>query len=104
MALGLAVAVRPDFRYAELIHEAETLLQNSFVVPDAALADVPDALKSPAHAGSNGSSRRRRLTRYYHMFRLKSEISAIRPIVSCTRNSRPCSFLDGTSRHGADTR
>jgi uncharacterized protein (TIGR03032 family) len=55
-----AVAVLPGRRYPELINEDETLLQNSFVVPDAALADVSPALRAPAGpthdaAGSGGN-------------------------------------------------
>jgi uncharacterized protein (TIGR03032 family) len=41
-----AVAVLPGLRYPDLINEDEKLLQNSFVVPDEALVDVPAALKS----------------------------------------------------------
>ena len=43
-----AVAVLPGRRWPELIHDDESLLENSFVVPDAALADVPAALRAPA--------------------------------------------------------
>ena len=43
-----AVAVLPGRRWPELINDDETLLENSFVVPDAALADVPAALRAPA--------------------------------------------------------
>jgi uncharacterized protein (TIGR03032 family) len=43
-----AVAVLPGRRWPELINDDETLLENSFVVPDAALADVPAALRTPA--------------------------------------------------------
>ena len=35
-----AVTVLPGRRYPELINDDEKLLENSFVVPDAALADV----------------------------------------------------------------
>ena len=42
-----AVKVLPGRRYPELINDDETLLENSFVVPDAALADVPAALRAP---------------------------------------------------------
>ena len=45
---NFAVAVLPGRRYPELINDDETLLENSFVVPDAALADVPAALRAPA--------------------------------------------------------
>ena len=31
-----------------MINDDNTLLENSFVVPDAALADVPAALRAPA--------------------------------------------------------
>ncbi|MGO9469580.1 MAG: TIGR03032 family protein [Isosphaeraceae bacterium] len=43
-----AVTVLPGRRYPELINDDEKLLENSFVVPDAALADVPAALRGPA--------------------------------------------------------
>ena len=36
-----AVTVLPGKRYPDLINDDEKLLENSFVVPDAALADVP---------------------------------------------------------------
>lgn len=41
-----AVTVLPGRRYPDLINEEERLLENSFVVPDAALADVPASLRS----------------------------------------------------------
>ena len=43
-----AVAVLPGRRYPDLIDEAESLLDNSFTVPDEALADVPASLLGPA--------------------------------------------------------
>jgi hypothetical protein len=59
-----AVAVLPGRRWPELINDDEKLLENSFVVPDAALADVPAALRAPAEptrgaAGSSGNGRER---------------------------------------------
>ena len=45
-----AVAVLPNRRWPELIHDDETVLENSFVVPDAALADVPAALRGRMEA------------------------------------------------------
>jgi uncharacterized protein (TIGR03032 family) len=45
-----AVTVLHGRRWAELINDDESLLENSFVVPDAALADVPAALRAPASA------------------------------------------------------
>src|SRR4051794_32334218 len=42
-----AVAVLPGRRYPDLINDDEKLLENSFVVPDAALADVPASLRGP---------------------------------------------------------
>ena len=42
-----AVAVLPGRRYPDLINNDDTLLENSFVVPDAALADVSAALRTP---------------------------------------------------------
>jgi hypothetical protein len=52
--------VLPGRRYPELINDDEKLLENSFVVPDAALADVWPALRAPAGpnratAGSAGN-------------------------------------------------
>src|SRR4051794_25707875 len=46
-----AVTVLPGRRFPELINDDETLLENSFVVPDAALADVSPALRAPAGNG-----------------------------------------------------
>jgi uncharacterized protein (TIGR03032 family) len=43
-----AVTVLSGRRYPELINDDETVLENSFTVPDAALADVPEALRGPA--------------------------------------------------------
>jgi uncharacterized protein (TIGR03032 family) len=43
-----AVTVLPGRRWPELINDNDMLLENSFVVPDAALADVPPALRAPA--------------------------------------------------------
>ncbi len=43
-----AVTVLPGRRYPDLINDDDKLLENSFVVPDAALADVPAALRAPA--------------------------------------------------------
>jgi uncharacterized protein (TIGR03032 family) len=40
-----AVTVLPGLRYPALINDDEKLLENSFTVPDAALADVPATLK-----------------------------------------------------------
>jgi uncharacterized protein (TIGR03032 family) len=45
-----AVTVLPGRRYPDLINDDESLLENSFVVPDAALADVPAALRGPAQS------------------------------------------------------
>ena len=42
-----AVTVLPGRRYLDLIND-DTLLENSFVVPDAALAEVPGSLRAPA--------------------------------------------------------
>jgi hypothetical protein len=41
-----AVTVLPGRRWPELINDDESLLENSFVVPDAALADVPATLRA----------------------------------------------------------
>ena len=46
------VTVLPGRRFPELIHDDEALLVNSFVVPDAALAEVSPALRAPAANGS----------------------------------------------------
>ncbi len=63
-----AVTVLPDRRFPELINDDETLLENSFVVPDAALADragvaAGHGRTDPGAAGSagNGSVPRGRL-------------------------------------------
>ena len=55
-----AVQVLPGRRYPELVNDDAKLLENSFVVPDAALADVPAALRVPAEptlgaAGAGGT-------------------------------------------------
>ena len=46
-----AVQVLPGRRYPELINDDTKLLENSFVVPDAALADVPAVLRGAARTG-----------------------------------------------------
>lgn len=46
-----AVQVLPNRRYPELINDDAKLLENSFVVPDAALADVPAALRGAPEPG-----------------------------------------------------
>jgi uncharacterized protein (TIGR03032 family) len=60
-----AVTVLPGRRYPDLINDDEKTLENSFVVPDPALADVPAALRAPAEptrgaarSAANGSTRR----------------------------------------------
>ena len=60
-----AVTVLPGKRYPDLIDDDQKLLENSFVVPDAALADVPASLRGPAEptrgaagSGGNGSGPR----------------------------------------------
>jgi Domain of unknown function (DUF4915) len=60
-----AVTVLLGRRYPDLINDDDTLLENSFVVPDAALADVTEALRAPAEptrrispAPGNGSAPR----------------------------------------------
>jgi uncharacterized protein (TIGR03032 family) len=55
-----AVTVLPGRRFPDLINDDEKLLENSFTVPDAALADVSPALRGPAEpirgaAGSGGN-------------------------------------------------
>jgi uncharacterized protein (TIGR03032 family) len=40
-----AVTMLPGRRYPDLVNDDDTLLENSFTVPDAALADVPAALR-----------------------------------------------------------
>jgi uncharacterized protein (TIGR03032 family) len=57
-----AVTVLPGKRYPDLINDDQKLLENSFVVPDAALADVTASLRGPAgpthgaaDSGGNGS-------------------------------------------------
>jgi hypothetical protein len=49
-----AVQFLPGRRYPELVNDDAKLLENSFVVPDAALADVPASLR-----GDDGSGRAR---------------------------------------------
>jgi hypothetical protein len=46
-----AVQVLVGRRYPELVNDDAKLLENSFVVPDAALADAPATLREPAVAG-----------------------------------------------------
>ena len=46
-----AVTFLPGRRWPELINDDDTLLENSFVVPDAALADVPETLRGSAPTG-----------------------------------------------------
>jgi len=41
-----AVTVLPGRRYPDLINDDEKLMENSFTVPDAALADVPASLRA----------------------------------------------------------
>jgi hypothetical protein len=62
-----AVAVLPGRRYPELINDDDTRLENSFVVPDAVLADVQATLRAAAEptrdaagVGRNGAGQRGR--------------------------------------------
>jgi uncharacterized protein (TIGR03032 family) len=50
-----AVTVLPGRRWPELINDDETVLENSFVVPDAALADVPAELRAPADVAAHAA-------------------------------------------------
>ena len=50
-----AVTVLPGRRYPELINDDEKLLENSFVVPDAALADVSAVLRAPSERDPGGA-------------------------------------------------
>jgi uncharacterized protein (TIGR03032 family) len=43
-----AVTLLPGRRYPDLINDDDKLLENSFMVPDAALADVPASPREPA--------------------------------------------------------
>jgi uncharacterized protein (TIGR03032 family) len=52
-----AVTVLPGRRYPDLIDDDATLLENSFTVPEAALADVPAALRA-AGPDRNGAGTR----------------------------------------------
>ncbi len=52
-----AVTVLPGRRYPDLINDDDTLLENSFVVPDAALADVPASIRVPADSTLGGADR-----------------------------------------------
>jgi hypothetical protein len=45
--LGLAVTVLPGRRWPELVNEDEAVLENSFVLPGAALAEVLATLRAP---------------------------------------------------------
>ena len=49
-----AVQLLPGRRYPELVSDDAKLLENSFVVPDAVLEDVPAGLRVPAGATSRG--------------------------------------------------
>ena len=51
-----AVTVLPGRQFPELINDDESLLENSFTVPDAALADVSPALRAPAVNGNAQTS------------------------------------------------
>jgi hypothetical protein len=54
-----AVTVLPGRRYPELINDDEKLLENSFVVPDAALADVSPGVRPASvngHAQTSANS------------------------------------------------
>jgi uncharacterized protein (TIGR03032 family) len=50
-----AVTVLPGRRWLELINGDETLLENSFVVPDAALIDVPAGARSAAGTSAHAA-------------------------------------------------
>jgi uncharacterized protein (TIGR03032 family) len=50
-----AVQVLAGRRYPELVNDDAKLLENSFVVPDAALVDVPAELRGPSTAGRAGA-------------------------------------------------
>jgi uncharacterized protein (TIGR03032 family) len=50
-----AVTVLRGRRWPELINDNDMLLENSFVVPDAALADVPLALRAPASGAASAA-------------------------------------------------
>jgi hypothetical protein len=49
------VTVLPGRRWPELINDDESLLENSFVVLEKALADVPAALRGPARAAAHAA-------------------------------------------------
>ena len=53
------MTVLPGRRYPDLINDDEKLLENSFVVPDAALADVSAALRGRRAGGASGQEGRR---------------------------------------------
>jgi hypothetical protein len=55
-----AVQVLPGVRFPDLINDQEALLADSFVLPDRALGQVPEALRftakpSPSHRGNTAS-------------------------------------------------
>jgi hypothetical protein len=53
-----AVTVLPGRRWPELINDDQSVLENSFVVPDAVLDDVPAALRAPADPTAQRSLRK----------------------------------------------
>ncbi len=53
-----AVTVLPGRRYPDLINDDTKLLENSFTVPDAALADVPAALREQIGTAAEGKIRK----------------------------------------------
>jgi hypothetical protein len=52
-------------QFPDLINDDQTLLENSFVVPDAALADVPAALRGPAEPARGGNQLVSRTASYH---------------------------------------
>jgi hypothetical protein len=50
-------------QFPDLINDDQTILENSFVVPDAALADVPGALRGPAEPARGAQPAPRGTTR-----------------------------------------
>ena len=46
-----AVQLLPGKRYPDLINDDKSLMENSFVLPDEALVDVPDAIRARPSRG-----------------------------------------------------
>ena len=95
-----AVTVLPGRRYPDLINEDEKLLENSFVVPDAALADVSVSLRAPADpmhgvAGAAIKTEARRtefipfvLSRSYSVRKRTEQRNVLHAVTTCGSSDR----------------